>query len=61
VSTTRNNRGQWFKSGTGGTYPINDGDPQNDVEEFDEDAADREADAAEELSNEIAEAFRDER
>jgi hypothetical protein len=60
VSTFRNSRGQWFKSGIGGTYPINDGDPQNDVDEFDEYAADREADAAEELSNEIPEAFRDE-
>jgi hypothetical protein len=33
---TRNSRGQYFQHGIGGTYPVNDRDPQNDVD-FDED------------------------
>lgn len=34
----RNSRGQYFQSGIGGTYPVNDDDPQNavDPDEFDE-------------------------
>ena len=48
MSTFRNSRGQWFQSGIGGTYPINDSDPQNDVDDFDEDAANDAADEAEE-------------
>lgn len=30
-----NSRGKLFRYGTGGCYPINDGDPQNDDPEFD--------------------------
>ena len=43
---TRNSRGQWFHTGIGGTYPINDGDPQNDDDEFDEEEAERAYDDA---------------
>lgn len=36
--TFENSRGRRFHSGAGGTYPINDGDPQNDFEdELDDD------------------------
>lgn len=34
----RNARGELRRSGPGGTYPINDGDPQNDDPDFDEEA-----------------------
>ena len=27
-----NSHGRRFQTGIGGTYPVNDGDPQNDVE-----------------------------
>lgn len=37
----RNKHGQWFRSGPGGTYPINDGDPQNEVEDFDPEATEK--------------------
>ena len=37
----KNSRGQAFRSGIGGCYPVNDGDPQNDDPEIDEDALDR--------------------
>jgi hypothetical protein len=42
----RSSRGQVFRSGTGGTYPVNNGDPQNaddeapDVEDMAQDEAD---------------------
>lgn len=42
----RNSRGQWYQSGSGGTYRVNNGDPQNDVDDFDEEeAASRDEDA----------------
>ena len=28
----RNSRGQLFQSSLGGVFPVNDGDPQNDVD-----------------------------
>ncbi len=36
----RNSQGKYFQSGIGGTYPVNDDDPQNNVEDFDQDKAD---------------------
>jgi hypothetical protein len=35
--TFENSRGQRFHSGAGGTYPINNGDPQNDLEDESDD------------------------
>ena len=32
-----NSHGRRFQTGIGGTYPVNDGDPQNDVEIDDDD------------------------
>jgi hypothetical protein len=43
----RNSRGQVFRSGTGGTYPVNNGDPQCD---------DDEAPGADELAQDEADA-----
>ena len=37
----RNSRGQVFSSGLGGTYPVNNGDPQCDDDQFDQDEAER--------------------
>jgi len=31
----KNSKGQFFQSGSGGNYPVNDGNPENDVEDFD--------------------------
>ena len=33
----KNSKGKLFQTGIGGTYPVNDNDPQNYVEGFDED------------------------
>lgn len=42
----KNSRGQVFRSGVGGTYPVNNGDPQNDDDEAPEaDEIDTEDDA----------------
>ena len=60
MSTFRTSSGQWFRSGIGGTYPINDGDPQND-EEFDQEVADREYDSAMDNATELTEEWRNER
>ena len=38
----RNSRGEWFRRGAGGTYPVNDGDPQNQDDEFDRERAEQE-------------------
>jgi hypothetical protein len=48
----RSSLGQWFRSGSAGTYPINNGDPQCDSEDFNPDAADSAADEAEEFYHE---------
>jgi len=32
----RNSHGQYFHTSKWGSYPINDGNPENDVEDFDE-------------------------
>ena len=37
MSIYRNRRGCLMQTGRGGTYPVNNGDPQNDVELDDED------------------------
>jgi hypothetical protein len=44
----RNSRRQWFQSSSAGCYPVNDRDPQNEVDDFDEDAENDKADAQEE-------------
>lgn len=31
----KNSKGQIFQSGSGGTYPINDGNPENDLSDED--------------------------
>lgn len=33
----RNSKGMLFRSGIGGTYPVNDGNPENDVDDDDVD------------------------
>jgi hypothetical protein len=40
MSYHRNKSGQIFSSGIGGNYPINNGDPQNNDDEFDPEAFD---------------------
>ena len=51
MSVFRNSRGQFFQSGRGGTYPINDGNPENDVDDFYEERAQRIIDDAEERAH----------
>lgn len=29
----KNSKGQWFHSSVAGTYPVNNGDPQNDYDQ----------------------------
>ncbi len=61
LSVSRNSSGQWFRTGAGGTYPINDGDPQNDVEGFDAEEADEAEGDARVESAELSETLRCER
>jgi hypothetical protein len=61
LSVSRNSSGQWFRTGAGGTYPINDGDPQNDVEGFDAEEADEAEGDARVESVELSETLRCER
>ena len=58
MSVSRNSSGQWFRTGAGGTYPINDGNPQNDVDGFDAAAANEAEDDARVESAELSEALR---
>ncbi len=44
----RNSKGKIFRSGIGGTYPVNDGNPENEVEGFDEDQFNNAQDDADE-------------
>ena len=37
----KNRHGQVFRSGSGGTYPVNDGNQENDDEDFDEEEFER--------------------
>ena len=43
----RNSKGQWWQSGSGGTYAVNNGDPQCEVDDEDMEAAEYYESAAE--------------
>ena len=61
MSITRNSKGKFFRHGIGGTYPINDGDPQNDDPDFDEEEANRIFDDAELEHQQYMQELREER
>ena len=48
----RNSSGKWFARGKGGTYAVNDGNPENDNDEFDEDHEQDLIDTSEEFYHE---------
>ena len=48
----RNSSGKWYRRGSGGIYPVNDGNPENDCDEFDEETEQKALDASEEFYHE---------
>ena len=48
----RNSSGKWYRRGSGGIYPVNDGNPENDCDEFDEDHEQDLIDTSEEFYHE---------